>query len=676
MSMLSLTALALSFFLAPNAAAETKALRQDPLDCAFAPRILGELAASHLGWNEVEGKLGERVSTVYLDRLDPSHSLLLESEAKALEPRIRKLYGDIRVARCDDLDRIHEEVLGHHRDTEAFVKALVSNPKFELDRTVSLEVDPDKRPRPRTPEERDELRRKLVHFQFANYLTAGTSPDEARKKLAHRYELLTKRLTKLDAEDRLSTFLDAVAAALDPHSSYFSAEALEDFSIGMRLSLEGIGAVLRSQDGYTLVAEVVPGGAADREGTLRAKDKIIAVAQGEGGEAVNVVDEDLRDVVRIIRGPKGSKVRLTVLRQGEKVETHNITIVRDKVDLKEQAVKLTWHEVDEPGAAGAKARKLKLAYIDLPSFYGGREEGARQCTDDMRAALREANEKKADGVVLDLSRNGGGLLNAAVEIAGMFLSSGEMVGVAGKDGRLQPLEDRDNDVLWSGPLVVLVSRGSASASEIVSGALKDYRRAIVVGDDHTYGKGTVQNVEDLPPGYGAVKVTTAMFFRPGGESTQNRGVDADIVFPSVAQAQDWGEKSMPFALPPARRPQFLSSSVVGEGFAPVTAEGITKVARYIADRVAKSDEFKRIRERMERQRRNKGMVKIADLMADAEEEKARKGAGPNAPPSVADPDEEDEDEARRKRGELTPHGREALAVLSAYAGCGVVRPCK
>jgi carboxyl-terminal processing protease len=210
----------------------------------------------------------------------------------------------------------------------------------------------------------------------------------------------------------------------------------------------------------------------------------------------------------------------------------------------------------------------------------------------------------------------------------------------------------------------------------VSGALKDYRRAIVVGDDHTYGKGTVQNVEDLPPGYGAVKVTTAMFFRPGGESTQNRGVDADIVFPSVAQAQDWGEKSMPFALPPARRPQFLSSSVVGEGFSPVTAEGITKVARYIADRVAKSDEFKRIRERMERQRRNKGMVKVADLMDDAEEEKARKGAGPNAPPSVADADEEDEDEARRKRGELTPHGREALAVLSAYAGCGVVRPCK
>ena len=673
--MLSLTALAISLFLAPTASAETKALRQDPLDCAYAPRVFSQFAENHLEWDAIQKDLERRVGQVYLDRLDPSRSMFLEAEAQALEPRIARLYREIAASRCDDLDALHQEILARHRETEAFVKALVGDPKFALDRTVSLEVDPDKRPRPRTPAERDELRRKLVQFQFANYVAAGTSPDEARKKLAHRYELTTKRLAKLDAEDRLSGFLDAVANALDPHSSYFSAEALDDFTIGMRLSLEGIGAVLRNQDGYTIVSEVVPGGAADRQGTLRAKDKIIAVAQGERGEAVNVVDEDLRDVVRIIRGPKGSKVRLTVLRQGEKTETLSITITRDKVDLSEQAVKLTWHEVDELGAPGTPPRKLKLAYIDLPSFYGGNAAEARQCTDDMRAALREAKAKQADGVVLDLSRNGGGLLNAAVEIAGMFLSAGEMVGVAGKNGRLQPLEDRDADVEWSGPLVVLISRASASASEIVSGALKDYRRAIIIGDDHTYGKGTVQNVEDLAEGYGAVKVTTAMFFRPGGESTQNLGVDADIVLPSVSQAQDWGEKTMPFALPPARKPAFMTASIIGQGFEPVTAEAVTRVARQSAERVQKSEEFDRIRGRMDRQRRNKGMVTIADLLSDAEEDRKRKGA--TGAPADSDVDEdEDEDEARRKRGELTPHGKEALNVLAAFAGCGVVRPCK
>jgi carboxyl-terminal processing protease len=632
---------------------------EDPLDCNFVPSVMDRFLDAHYSFRAVDTKLADHFVDLYLDRLDPSRSLLLESEAKSLEPRLRSLLTEVRTRRCDGIGQIHKEMLVRHAENEAFTKKFLKDPKFKLDKSTALELDPDKRERPKTPAERDELRRKLLQFQLANYVMSGTKQEEGLEKLVHRYELIHRRVAKMDDEDKYSGFLDAFASALDPHSEYFSQAALEDFSIGMKLSLDGIGAVLRSQDGYTVVNEIVPGGAADRQGQLRTKDKIVAVAQGTEAEAQNVIDEDLRDVVRLIRGKKGTQVKLTVLRQTEKAETLNIVITRDKVDLKEQAAKLSWQELEVPGKPG---RKLKLAVIDLPSFYGGRDDGARQCTDDLRALLSEAKEKNADGLLLDLSRNGGGLLQAAVEIGGYFVRTGAIVGVGARERATDPLEDNDPQVQWAGPLVVLTSRFSASASEIVTGALKDYRRAIIVGDDRTFGKGTVQNVIDLPPGFGAVKVTTAMFFRPGGESTQNTGVEADIVLPSVVQHEDFGERSMPYALPPAKTPAFLSSSVNapagGAGaWSLVPPERMATLGKHSAERVAKNTDFAEVATRIEKAKKAKGVVKLGDLMATAD--KPKDGAGAD--------DAEDEEEKRRKKGELTPQAKEALNILAELA---------
>lgn len=647
-TVLSALGLALAAFVAP-----AQARAEDPLHCEFVPSVMDRFLDAHYSFRSLDARLQDHFVDLYLDRLDPSRSLLLVSEADALRPRIRSLLTEVRNKRCEGILQIQREMQSRHEENQKFTQAFLNDPKFKLDKTVAMELDPDKRSRPRTPIERDELRRKLLMFQLANYVMAGTAEAEGRTKLLHRYELIAKRVAKMDEEDKYSAFLDVFAQALDPHSEYFSQADLEDFSIGMKLSLDGIGAVLRSQDGYTVVAEVVPGGAADRQGQLRPKDKIVAVAQGATGEAVNVIDEDLRDVVRLIRGQKGTQVKLTVLRQAEKNETLNLVITRDKIDLKEQAAKLSWQEVDAPGQPG---RKLKLAVVDLPSFYGGRDDAARQCTDDLRALLKEAKEKKADGLLLDLSRNGGGLLQAAVEIGGYFVRTGPIVGVGARGRDTDALEDYDPQIQWGGPLVVLTSRFSASASEIVTGALKDYRRAVIVGDDHTFGKGTVQNVIDLPPGYGAVKVTTALFFRPGGESTQSKGVEADVVLPSVVQVEDFGEKTMPYALPPARVPAFVGTAVNAPqgGWMPVTADVVGQLARKSTERVSRNTEFGDVLKRIEKAKKNKGVVRLGDLMASAEKPKDGKTAE----------DEIDEEEAKRKKGELTPHAKEALNVLA------------
>ena len=639
-----------SWFGLASAPATAEAAGLEPLTCERIDELTKAYLHKHVSFHYVNDELRQRVVDSYLKRLDPSRSLYLASEAKSLESRLRGVIQDLREGDCGSLEAIHADQVVRYEKLEQFVRALLESPSYELDTEAVLIIDPEQRAWPPTPEARDELVTKLVHFQMSNYLGSEMELAEAKQRLIHRYELSTKRARERSKEDLYASYLDAFATALDPHSNYFSNDAAEDFQISMDLSLEGIGVALSSRDGYSIVEKVIPGGAADKLATLQPNDKIIAVGQEEG-EPVDIIDMDLRDVVRLIRGKRGTKVNLTVLRQGETTERFRVAIVRDKINLEEQAAKLRFEEREIEG------KKQKLAVLELPSFYGGRDPGERQSSRDVEKLLEQAREQKADGLLLDLSRNGGGLLENSVEIAGFFLNGGGVVAVKDTFSKVQVLHDRDPEVAWTGPLVVLTSRVSASASEIVAGALKDYQRAVVVGDDHTFGKGTVQSMVPLQEGLGALKVTTALFFRPGGLSTQHAGVPSDVVLPSIFATDDFGEQHQAYSLPSQAIAPFLDEPRPKRGDAstwrPVTGEVLGELARRSQLRVDANEEFTKIRERLAKIEEQNGVVHLADLMKEEAEDGAR--LGPDGAPDA--PDEADAEEP-------TPQQLEALRVLA------------
>jgi carboxyl-terminal processing protease len=642
----------------------------EPLTCERIPELTKTYLHKHISFHYVNDELRQRLVDSYVKRLDPSKSLYLADEAKELERNLRGVIQDVREGNCTALMAIHEDQVARFERLEKFVQALLESPDYALDTDAVLIIDPDKRAWPKTEETRKELVTKLVHFQMSNYLASDMPLDEAKQKLIKRYQLSTRRAKERTTEDLYASYLDAFATALDPHSNYLSRDVLEDFQISMGLSLEGIGVALSSRDGYSIVEKVIPGGAADGLGILEPNDKIIAVAQ-EGADPVDIIDMDLRDVVRLIRGKRGTKVHLTILRQGDTTERFQVSIVREKINLEEQAAKLRFEEMEIDG------KKHKLAVLDLPSFYGGRNPGERQSSRDVQRLLEQAREEKATGLLLDLSRNGGGLLENSVEIAGFFLEKGGVVAVRDTFSKVQVLRDRDRDIVWDGPLVVLTSRVSASASEIVAGALKDYRRAVIVGDDHTFGKGTVQSMVPLPEGLGALKVTTALFFRPGGKSTQNAGVAADVTVPSVFATDDFGEKHQTYSLPSQTITPFidfdempaLASTERGVPWRPVTDEVLAELARRSEARVTASEDFAKVRERIAKAEERNGVVHLDDLMKEKKEEE-QENARAEAEASTSESGDEAADvpvEAHASASdedEPSPQQREALNVLA------------
>ncbi len=638
------TALAASLGLLALLLVAPSALAERRLECKAVNALVRSFLQNHVRFQQLDPAIEARAIETTVRRLDPSRTLLLESEAEAIRASLAGIFPRIDAGDCAALNGLKTAMLDHHRRTETFVREAVSVPDFELDPEVTLVVDPDKRGQPKTPEERDAINRSLIHFQLSNYLAAGTPLDKAKERLIHRYELRTKRAAALDDEDLYAAFLDGFAVSLDPHSSYLSAEAVEDFRISMSLSLEGIGVALSERDGFAVAERVIPGGPADREGTLQPKDKIIAVAQ-EGGLPVDIIDMPLRDAVARIRGKAGTKVTLTILREVEKTERFPITLVRDKIDLKERAAKLRFEERQ------IGERKVKLAVLELSSFYGDASSATdRQCPDDVMKLLDQARRQGAEGLLLDLSTNGGGVLEHAVRISGFFVRSGEIVRIVDSRGQSKPLWDRDDKILWSGPMVVHTSRVSASASEILAGALKDYGRAVITGDDHTFGKGTVQTVSSLPPGLGALKITTALFFRPGGQSTQKDGVASDVAIPSPFSRDGFGEASQEYALEGERIQPFLSRTANGKNgsgprWKPLTEPVLSKLRERSQQRVESSQEFAELREQLGQA--DDGELVLAEILERQEEAEAE----------ASGQEESDEDRP-------TPQVEEALNVLA------------
>ncbi|MBW2495768.1 MAG: carboxy terminal-processing peptidase, partial [Deltaproteobacteria bacterium] len=588
-------------------------------------------------------ELRERAVDVYIERIDPSKTLFLSDEVKELRAQLRGVFFGLQNDECEMLDGLQTDIVRRYERMEEEVRAFVSDPAYALDTEVVLILDPEKRGHPQDDEARRRLVERLVHFQMSNYLESDMELDKAKEKLVHRYELMTKRAGELESRDIYGNFLNAFAGALDPHSTYYPPEAVEDFEIQMSLSLDGIGVALSSKDGYSIVERIIPGGATDKAKLLEPGDKIIAVAQ-EGEEPVDIIDMSLRDVVAMIRGKRGTTVNLTVLRKGETTERLEVAIVRDKVTIEDAAATLEFREVE----IGGKPRKL--AILDLPTFYGDPDPSKRQSGRDVRDLLRQIKEAKADGVLLDLSRNGGGKLESSVQIAGLFIPQGGVVAVKNVFSEVQVLEDPDEDLVYDGPLVILTSRITASASEIVAGALKDYDRAVIVGDDHTFGKGTVQSFVHQPGSLGAIKVTTALFFRPGGASTQHSGVAADVVLPSLFATDDLGEQYTPYSLKSQEIPAFLEPtfqrvSKDSPAWRPITPELLGELSRRSEARVTESEEFAEIQEQLAKLAEEEDVLRLADLIEERREAEKTDGAESD---DAAQPGPADDEEAEAK----------------------------
>ncbi len=648
--------LILILFLPVSSAAET-------LTCGRLPVLMDSFLANHYALRSMTPEIKTQAVDQMTKSLDPSKSLLYQSDVDRLKPALLGLFAGMHGGGCDALQQVYDLLVLRARENESIVKEILG-PDYRLDETAEMNINVSKRPPLKTEAEKRELLKKIVQFQIESALLAGIDLAEARKQQVHRYELQTMRTAERTPQKLIASFAEAFARALDPHTSYLSPEDFEDLQIHMKLSLEGIGAVLSSDNGFAVIEELIPGGGAERSGLLMPKDKIIAVAQ-EGEKPVDVIDMDLRSVVRMIRGRKDTTVTLTILRQGERTNSFAATIVRDKIDIKEQEAKIAYE------TRTANGRQYRFAVIDLPSFYGD-EKGQKSSYEDVKSLLAEAG-RQVDGIVLDLSRNAGGLLSQSVRIAGLFLDKGAIV--ATKDGRgkvtilangsaaaglegdrrtVMTYPAEDHRALYTGPLVVLTSRLSASASEIVAGALKDYRRAVIVGSDHTFGKGSVQELSYLPGGMGMMKVTKALYFLPGGTSTQKMGVEADVRLPMRFTLEEIGETELDNPLPVQAIAPFLGAPAgtnASPAWKPLERRLLMNLAERSKARVAADVKFGEILKNNGEAAAKKGVIRLGDLRKEREKEN---GVKTKETPS----------ELRKKaRDQYAPYVNESVNVL-------------
>lgn len=592
------------------------------LQCIHVLPIQMRYLQRHVNFTKITPDLEKRTIEQFLKRLDGSKFILLEADYQEISRNMQGIFEKTRRQDCSPLIKAQEAYLKRVEERLTFAKNYLGA-GFKLNPTAKIKTDPKARTRPKSKAEADAGFINELQYEVANYVSTDISLENAKKHVTRGYERLFKHVRDTKVRDIYSNYLDCYATALDPHTSYMSADALEEFQIQMRLSLDGIGATLSWQNGFTVIQQLIPGGSAANSGLLKRKDKIVGVAQGDG-PFVETLEMELKDVIKMIRGPKGTPVRLKIVRKvanGKEVETQRLEVplVRDKIKLDEQAASITYVERE------AQGQKLKIGILNLPSFYHDDRKDGPSAAGDLKKLLAEAVKNKADSVVLDLSNNGGGSLPDAVDVTGLFIAKGEVVRLgerAPKEGApmiYESLADEDPAVDWPGPLVILTNRGSASASEIVSGALQDYRRAIIVGGDHTFGKGSMQAVEYLNQGLGAVKTTTGMFFTAGGESTQHRGVDGDIVFPGPAGLDKYSEKALDYSLPPKKIPAFLSEGAyVYEGPAawiPLEPDLLKRLKTKSTPRVAASAEFKKIRDELKKaQKKPSVWITVASLL--------------------------------------------------------------
>jgi len=693
--LISVTLMLVGLFAMPAPMSATTSDELDQNRARLLTYVLRRQVENHFSGKAIDNELSRATFHLYIKQLDYQKRLLLAPEVEQLkifEDRIDEEISSGRVILAPVAFRLLSSGIVR---AEKIVKKVLENP-FAFDVAGDYETDPEKLAFCETEEELAERwRTDLKYRTLSRYLKlledAGVEDPlkvsaeqqnetelEAREKVRKQYNEYFERLKKETNKDHYDRYLNAFSRSFDPHTTYMPPQSKEDFDISMRGSLEGIGATLREEDGYIKVVKVIPGSAADRQGQLSADDVILAVAQGEE-ESVDVTDMRLRDAVALIRGKKGTEVRLTLRRLG--LKPFVVPIVRDVVVIEESFVKSAM--VTDPLTGN------QYGYVKIPSFYrdfettrnGGK---GRNSTDDVKAALKAFNKKKMAGLILDLRNNGGGALTDAVGVSGLFLGEGPVVQVRNGGGDAKVLSSYNKKIAYHGPLVVLVNQFSASASEIVAGALQDYGRAVIVGSEHTHGKGTVQVIMDLDKSLtlrnmreymplGALKMTTQKFYRVSGDSTQYRGVIPDIILPDRSRYNEYGERYLDYSLSWDR-----IEEVEHKVWPPVD---YTILDIKSQERVAKDEDFieiQRVAEAMgERIKHTRQSLLIDDVVNERDDlQGMNAGLHGSADGRIEEPEDEKEQPAEDKRDPTEKliesvlkdtYAKESMAILADLA---------
>ncbi len=512
--------------------------------------IAKQLQYQHYRQMVLDDKLSSKVFDHFLKSLDPSRTFFLASDIKVFEEFRYQLDNNFHRGELKDAFKTFNLYQKRHAERLVYSLNLLENnyEQFDLSGNQEVLIDREEAPWPKTLKEQNTLTKNQLTNLIISFKLAGKEDKEIQELLVKRYKNRINRIKQTNSEDAFRVYMNALAESYDPHTQYFSPRISENFDIQMSLSLEGIGAMLQAEDGYTKVKRLVPAGPAEKAGQLKAGDRIVGVGQGEKDKIVDVIGWRLDDVVQLIRGKKGTIVRLELIPQKSKDEhkTKVIKIVRNTVKLEEQAAKKEVIKITNNG------KEQKIGVIDIPAFYidfKAAQAGSpdyKSTTRDVKILIEELKQDNIDGLIIDLRNNGGGSLQEVNTLVGLFIESGPTVQIKAGDGRIQQLNDESNAIAYTGPLAVLVNRLSASASEIFAGAIQDYNRGLIIGNQ-TFGKGTVQALQKLDQGQ--IKLTHAKFYRVSGGSTQNLGVIPDITFPALYDKDDIGESSLPEALP-------------------------------------------------------------------------------------------------------------------------------
>jgi len=517
--------------------------------------ITSILTRYHFKDFEINDSLSNMIFNRYLEVLDNGNNYFLASDIESFNSQKFNLDDNLFKGDLQFYYDVFNVYINRVNERMTFIDDLL-NVEFDYSLDENYEYDRAKSDWAKNQTELNELWRKRLKNDALTYKLNGKDWEFIQNTLKKRYKNFAHFLNQYNSEDVFQLAMNSFTQSIDPHTNYLSPVTSDNFKIDMSLSLEGIGARLQTEDDYTKVAEVIPGGPAAKSGLLKADDKIIGVAQGEDGEFEDIIGWRITDAVKLIRGAKGTLVRLQILKAGSDLNAKpiEISLIREKVKLEDQAAKGSVLEIineDKP---------FKIGVIDIPNFYidfEGQRNGDgnyRSTTKDVKKILDSLKSENVDGIIIDLREDGGGSLQEAIELTGLFIKDGPVVQVKNSDGKIDVAKDPDPSILYDGPLAVLVNRFSASASEIFSGAIQDYGRGIVIGEQ-TFGKGTVQNLIDLNRlssqknlNLGQVKLTIAKYYRVNGGSTQNLGVVPDISYPTMIDPKDFGESSEKTAL--------------------------------------------------------------------------------------------------------------------------------